>query len=119
MAEVPRVKCSKHGVKQVAVPWAEAGSSFTELSESLPIDWLKKASTLAVSRRLNQSWDEVDGIMQRAVKRGLARRKMMYLRENRGRCMDVISSHHSDLDRRALREFSRHLLILEERTVDF
>ena len=75
VAEVPRVKCSKHGVKQVAVPWAEAGSSFTALYESLVIDWLKEASTLAVSRRLNLTWDEVDGIMQRAVKRGLARRE--------------------------------------------
>jgi len=75
VADVPRVKCSKHGVKQISVPWAERGSSFTALYESLVIDWLKEASVLAVSRRLHLTWDEVDGIMQRAVRRGLAKRK--------------------------------------------
>jgi transposase len=75
IAEVPRVECATHGKKQVRVPWAELNSSFTALYESLVIDWLKEASTSAVARRLNLSWDEVDGIMQRAVKRGLARRK--------------------------------------------
>jgi transposase len=79
MAEVPRVKCSDHGVKQISVPWAESGprgSSFTALYESLVIDWLKETSVSAVARRLNLTWDEVDGIMQRAVKRGLARRHL-------------------------------------------
>jgi transposase len=74
-AEVPRVSCSEHGVLQVKVPWAEEGSSFTALMERLVIDWLKEASTAAVSRRIDLSWDEVDGIMGRAVARGLARRK--------------------------------------------
>jgi len=75
IADVPRVKCDAHDVKQVRVPWAEPGSSFTALYESLVIDWLKEASASAVGRRLKLSWDEVDGIMHRAVKRGLARRK--------------------------------------------
>jgi len=75
IAEVPRVECAEHGVKQICVPWAEPGSSFTALYESLVIDWLKEASTAAVARCLGLTWDEVDGIMQRAVMRGLARRK--------------------------------------------
>jgi transposase len=75
IAETPRVMCAEHGVKQVRVPWAEPGSSFTALYESLVIDWLKEASIAAVSRRLHLSWDEVDGIMQRAVTRGLERRR--------------------------------------------
>lgn len=75
IAEVPRVQCPEHGVKQVRVPWAETNSSFTALYESLVIDWLKEASTAAVARRMHLSWDEVDGIMQRAVARGLARRE--------------------------------------------
>ena len=74
VAQVPRVKCDEHGVHQVSVPWAEAGSRFTALFEALVIDWLKEASTTAVARQLRLSWDEVDGIMQRAVKRGLERR---------------------------------------------
>jgi transposase len=28
-ADVPRVSCPTHGVKQIAVPWAEAGRQFT------------------------------------------------------------------------------------------
>ena len=39
------------------------------------IDWLKEASTAAVALQMGLSWDEVDGIMQRAVQRGLERRE--------------------------------------------
>ena len=74
IAAVPRVQCPTHGVVQIAVPWAEEGARFTALFEALVIDWLHDASLTAVSRRLHLSWDEVDGIMQRAVTRGLARR---------------------------------------------
>jgi transposase len=74
-AQVPRVQCATHGVVQIPVPWAEAGTRFTALFESLVIDWLKVGSLKAVSQRLQLSWDEVDGIMSRAVARGLARRQ--------------------------------------------
>lgn len=74
VSDVPRVKCPEHGVVTVSVPWAEPGSGFTALFEALVIDWLKQASTSAVSERLRLSWNAVDGIMQRAVKRGLSRR---------------------------------------------
>jgi len=74
VAEVPRVKCSEHGIVTMSVPWAEPGSGFTAMFEALVIDWLKAASTSAVSERLRLSWNAVDGIMQRAVKRGLSRR---------------------------------------------
>jgi transposase len=40
----------------------------------LAIDWLKAASQKAVSERLALSWDEIHGIMERAVTRGLERR---------------------------------------------
>ena len=75
VAKVPRIKCSEHGVRQIQVPWGEAGSGFTALFEAVVIDWLKEATTAAVARRIGLTWDEVDGIMQRAVARGLARRK--------------------------------------------
>jgi len=74
-ASLPRTCCPEHGVRTVAVRWAEAGSRFTMLFERLAIDWLKSASRRAVAARLSLSWDEVDGIMRRAVKRGLARRE--------------------------------------------
>lgn len=75
-AEVPRVCCATHGVVQVLLPWAEAGSRFTALFEALVIDWLREASLSAVGRQLQLSWDEVDGILSRAVARGLARRQV-------------------------------------------
>jgi len=74
VAEVPRVSCPDHGVRQVQVPWGEPSSRFTALFEALVIDWLKEGSIAAVSRLLGLSWDEVDRIMARAVQRGLARR---------------------------------------------
>lgn len=74
VAQVPRVKCAKHGVKQVEVPWGEAGSRFTKAFESFAIGWLLEANVSAVARRLRLSWGQVDRIMQRAVERGLARR---------------------------------------------
>lgn len=74
-AEIPRAKCEKHGVLQVRVPWAEPGSRLTALFERLVIDWLQEASIKAVGEQLGLSWDEADGIMQRAVRRGLERRE--------------------------------------------
>jgi transposase len=74
-ARVPRLSCPTHGIRQLQVPWAEPGSRFTALFEALAIDWLKHAPIRAVATRLGMSWDEAAGIMQRAVRRGLTRRK--------------------------------------------
>ncbi len=73
---VPRLNCPTHGVRQLQVSWAEPGSRFTALFEALAIDWLKQASVSAVAKQMRLSWDEADGIMARAVERGLARRKL-------------------------------------------
>ena len=78
VADVPRVKCEEHGVVTVSVPWAEPGSGFTAMFEALVIDWLKEASTSAVSRLMGLSWNAIDGIMQRAVARGLSRREAVF-----------------------------------------
>lgn len=75
-ARVPRLKCPTHGIKQLAVPWAEAGSRFTMLFEMLAIEWLKHASIKAVAAQLRISWAQADGIMRRAVARGLQRRRL-------------------------------------------
>jgi transposase len=77
VADVPRVECKEHDVVTVDVPWAEPGSGFTALFEALVIDWLKTAAVSAVAERLRLSWNAVDGIMQRAVKRGLSRREAL------------------------------------------
>jgi transposase len=74
-ASPPRTACQEHGVKVVALPWAEAGSRFTALFEALAIAWWKAASQKAVGQQLDLSWDEIHGIMERAVQRGLERRQ--------------------------------------------
>lgn len=74
-AATPRTNCPEHGVHAVRLPWAEPRSRFTLLFERLAIDWLGAASQKAVAERLGLSWDEVHGIMERAVARGLARRE--------------------------------------------
>jgi len=71
VADVPIVDCPDHGIKQVNVPWAEGRSRFAAIFEILMIGWLKEASGSAVSRQLNLGWNAVDGIMQRAISRGL------------------------------------------------
>jgi transposase len=75
VADVPRVRCDQHGVVQMAVPWSDPKSRFTALFEALVIDWLKEASFSAVARQLSLSWDQVAGIQDRAVRRGLSRRE--------------------------------------------
>ena len=80
VVDVPRIECSEHGVLQVSVPWAEPGSGFTALMESLIIDWSLEASISAVARRMRLTWDEIDGVKQRAVERGLARRELEEIR---------------------------------------
>ena len=74
IGRIPRVNCAEHGVRQVAVPWSESRSGFTALFEGLVIDWLHEAPISVVARKLRVTWDQVDGIMQRAIHRGLARR---------------------------------------------
>lgn len=80
VCEVPRIQCQEHGVHQVSVPWAESSSRFPALFEAFAITWLKEASFAAVARLLHLSWDQVDGIVGRAVKRGLARRTKSSMR---------------------------------------
>jgi transposase len=74
-ADPPRSDCEKHGPKVVKLPWAEQRGRFTLLFERLAIDWLRAASQKAVAQNLKLSWDEIHGIMNRAVERGLARRE--------------------------------------------
>jgi transposase len=73
-ARPPRSACIDHGVRVVKLPWAEPTSRFTALLERLVIDWMGAASQKAVGERLRLSWDEIHGIMERAVERGLKRR---------------------------------------------
>jgi transposase len=72
-AEPPRSSCRDHGVKVIKLPWAEPSSRFTALLEALAIAWLKTASQKAAAGLLQLSWDEIHGILERAVQRGFGR----------------------------------------------
>jgi transposase len=74
VSNVPRVKCPDHGTQMVRVPWAEARGRFSIRFERLAIDLLQDCSTAAACQILRISWDEADGIKQRAIDRGLKRR---------------------------------------------
>ena len=73
-ARPPRSDCSEHGPRVVRLPWAEASSRFTALFEALAISWLKEASQQGIAELLALSWDEIHGILERGVQRGLERR---------------------------------------------
>jgi transposase len=73
-AAVPRIECATHGVRTIPVPWAERHSHFTLLFERVAIAWLREATPTAVARQLGLSWEEANGIVERAVRRGLSRR---------------------------------------------
>jgi transposase len=75
-AAPPRSECTEHGVKVIKLPWAEPSSRLTALFEALAIEWLKATSQKAVAGLLKLSWDEIHGIMERAVQRGLRRREV-------------------------------------------
>ena len=75
-ASVPVVECAEHGAQTVQVPWAEGSSRFTLCFESFAIEVLQACSASRAGKLLEISWDEADGIKQRAVRRGMARRQI-------------------------------------------
>ncbi len=100
-ADVPRVECAEHGVKQLHVPWAEPGSQFTALFERLAIDLLRECSVKGAGRLLRITWDESWGIKARAVRRGLARR-----------AADVVAT--LGVDEKAIAKRHRYLTIVAD-----
>lgn len=71
-AATPRIKCQEHGLRQVVLPWAEAGSRFTTLFEALAIDVLRATNVKHAAALLRISWDQAWHLMERAVWRGQA-----------------------------------------------
>lgn len=49
-APVPRIKCPKHGVKSIEVPWARKGSQFTLLFEQAALTLVREMPVLAAAR---------------------------------------------------------------------
>lgn len=76
-ADIPRVECKEHGIKQIPVPWAEKNTRFTMELERAICLWLRTAPISEVANMFGMSWDEIAGIQERAVKRGLRNRKQI------------------------------------------
>ena len=91
VADVPRVQCATHGTQMVQVPWAEPHGRFTLLFERLAIDVLLECSIAGAREILRISWDEADGIKQRAVRRGQGRKVAAPLTRL---CVDEKSAGH-------------------------
>ncbi|MFH2132745.1 MAG: ISL3 family transposase [bacterium] len=73
--QIPRVICSEHKTITMDVPWSSNMSRFTNHFERFAIDLIKATKNRQKAADLLRiSWDEIDGIMKRAVKRGLNRR---------------------------------------------
>ena len=69
------------------MPWKADKSRCTAAFEEEEA-WLGEASILGVSKRMRMSWNAVSGIMERAVRRGLERRKA---EPGRGLAVDEMS----------------------------
>lgn len=76
VADIPRVQCPEHGVKQVAIPWSDGRAPYTAKFESYIIDLLLETTISAASRLAGLGWDAIAGIQERAVMRGLGRREL-------------------------------------------
>jgi transposase len=73
-AELPRVSCSKHGVRQAKPPLSDGRSTLTFAMERRCIDTLAECSRKGAATLTGLSWDEMDTVMTRAVGRGMKRR---------------------------------------------
>jgi transposase len=108
-ARVPRVKCpnAEHGVKQVPVPWARAGSGFTLLFEALLMTLVREMPVNAAAALLGEHdtriWRVIDHYVQEARGRadhaGVCRVGMDETSAKRGQ--DYISLFF-DMDKRRL-----------------
>jgi transposase len=83
VAAVPRVRCLQHRVRVIDVPWARSRIGFTTAFEARAVSFMAESSVRAVSKFLDLTWEEANGMLRRAIDRG-----------------DVDPSGRRDLDRR-------------------
>jgi len=70
-AEVPRIKCDKHGVRRVNVPWARQGSQFTLLFEQVAMMLVKEMPVNAAAKHMaitdKSLWRVVEHYVSKAM----------------------------------------------------
>ena len=103
IAKVPRLKLPSGETMTVVVPWSEEGGGrFTKRMEAHLIDVLRECKTTAGAARLAKiNIGEAEGVMERAVQRGLLRREE--------REMPAIG-----LDEKAIRKHHRYATVLSD-----
>lgn len=67
IARVPRIKCPGCGVRQIAVPWARAGSGFTLLMEGLILEMSRSMPVRNIAQLLRVSDNRVWRVIQHYV----------------------------------------------------
>jgi len=76
-ARVPRSRCANCGVKTIAIPWGGKHSRFTLMFEAFAIRVVQACSNVQrAAELLGLHWDSMHAIIERAVERGLDRRKL-------------------------------------------
>lgn len=73
VARVPRVRCVEHGVRQVGLPWARAGSGFTLLFEALVMTLVAEMPVRAVGGLVGEHDTRIWRVVHHYVDRALAR----------------------------------------------
>ncbi len=82
IGRVPRVECPEHGVKSVAVPWAEPHSRFTIMFERFAIEVLLMTQTVKGAMTiLRLLWDATWNIIERLSNVVRPERNRRYYRE--------------------------------------
>lgn len=79
-ASVPRVKCPKHGVKQVTVPWARPGSAFTLLFEQAALTLVREMPVRAAARIVETTDTRLWRIVKHYVAQAISRFDLSALR---------------------------------------
>jgi len=73
IAKVPRIKCPKHGIHLIDVPWARAGSGFTLLFEQVALSLVREMPVKAAARHIEitdkRLWRIVHHYVEKAVSR--------------------------------------------------
>lgn len=81
VARTPRAECPEHGVVTMQTPWAGKHGRFTLSFEALAIKVLLACRSIrSACGLLRLEWDAVQAIIDRAVERGLDRRKLEDIR---------------------------------------
>jgi transposase len=101
-AKVPRLLLKNKRTLTATVPWAEPRGRFTLSFEAQVIDFLKHCRTVRGAALLaGLTEDAVDGVMRRAVARGLLRRQFQPIK-------------YIGLDEKAIRKGQRYVTILTD-----